>query len=53
MADQSALARVGLCFGVLTVAVMVIAAVVVKHHIESQRTADLGGSLAVDVVLTR
>ena len=53
MADRKALRRVGLSFGALTVAVTLIAAAVVKQHIESQPTIDLVGSPAVEVVVKR
>ena len=53
MADRKALRRVGLSFGALTVAVTVIAATVVKRHVESQPTVDLAGSPAVEVVVKR
>ena len=51
--DRRALQRVGLCFGALTVAVTLISAAVVKQHIDSQSTADLVGSLAIEVAATR
>ena len=53
MADQKALRRVGLSFGALTVAVAMIAATVVRRHIESPSTIDLVGSAVVEVVVQR
>jgi hypothetical protein len=44
--DQTALKRVGLNFGVLTVAVALIGAAIVKQHIDSQPTVDLVESVA-------
>jgi len=44
--DQTALRRVGLSFGALTVVVTLIGAAVVKQHIDSQPTVDLADSVA-------
>ena len=46
MVDRRALKRIGLGFGVLTVAVSLIAAAVVKQHINDQPTLDHAESLA-------
>jgi len=44
--DRRALRRLGLSFGALTVVVTLIAAAVVKQHIDSQPTVDLVESVA-------
>ena len=46
MVDRRALRRLGLSFGALTVVVTLIAAAVVKQHIDSQPTVDLVESVA-------
>jgi hypothetical protein len=44
--DRRALKRIGLIFGVLTVTVTLVAAAVVKQHINDQSTLDHAESLA-------
>ena len=46
MVDRSALKRIGLSFGGVTVTVTLIAAAVVKQHTDGQPTVDRAGSLA-------
>jgi hypothetical protein len=53
VADRSALKRVGLSFGALTVAVTLIGATVVKQHIDRQPIVDLAGSPLVEIAATR
>ncbi len=42
MADRRSLGILGFVFGGVTVAVMLVAAIVVKNHVESRITMDAG-----------
>ena len=53
MADRSALKKIGISFGALTVTVWLMGAAVVKQHIDSQPTVALVGSPAAEVATTR
>ena len=53
MADRSALTRLGLNFGALTIAVTLIGAAVVKQYIDNRPTIDLAGLSAVEAAVTR
>jgi hypothetical protein len=53
MADSRALKRLGLGFGALTLAVTLIAAAVVKQHIDSQSTIDVVGWPAGEIAAAR